>query len=606
MTIFIDKKNFIKLICTFFVLFVLVASSSTKDCVENYTCSTSITMFSKQSLEFNNQKLPYVNENAPKKGRITYAAIGTFDSLNPFILKGVSASGIGSIYDTLLTGAAEDIFTRHGFLVDKIMYANDKKSIIFDLKEGAKWHDGKPIVADDVVFTFNTLIEKGKPFYSAYYSDIESVEKLGEKRVRFNFKNADNRELPFIIGDLAILPKHFYEGKDFNDSFIDDFPLGSGAYKVKEVDAGRSVTYERVDNYWAKDLPFAVGLNNFDEIKYDYYRDATVAVEAFKSGEYDIRQENIARIWANSYNIPKVESGEIIKEEIPHQLPTGMQSFSFNLRREKFQDIKVREALGLAFDFEWTNKTLFYNSYDRTRSYFSNTIYEAKGTPSEQELEILNKYKDKIPASVFEEEYQPPVTDGSGNNRQNLIKAKKLLEEAGWVVKNGKLQNDKGEVFQIEFLINTNAFERVIEPYIKNLNRLGVQSTMRLVDPTQYIKRNEDFDFDVIVRSFGSGMIPGNELYNYWHSSRADINGSGNLSGVKNPVVDELVDKVIKSQTQDDLINNTKALDRVLQHNLYVVPHWNLQKFRLIYWNKFDKPEVTPKFGVGIDSWWVK
>ncbi len=600
------KSSFKCIYCTIFVSFMLSSFSTSYNCIDNYICSNSITMFAKEPLEFTSKHLPYVNPDAPKGGKVKYSVIGTFDSLNPFVLKGVSAAGVGGLYDSLLTSAAEDIFTRHGYLAEGIMLAKDGKSIIFDINKKAKWHDGKSITADDVVFTFNILKEEGKPFYSAYYSDVESVEKLSERRVKFSFKTSENRELPFINGDLAILPKHFYEGKDFNDSFTKNFPLGSGAYKVKSIDEGRSVTYERVAEYWAKDLPFSIGLNNFDEITYDYYRDATVAVEAFKAGNYDLRQENIARTWANAYNIPQVEKGEIIKQEIPHQLPTGMQSFTYNLRRDKFSDIRVREALGLVFDFEWTNKTLFYNSYNRTRSYFSNTIYEAKGLPSEAELEILNEYKGKIPDSVYKSEYNPAETDGSGGNRDNLIKAKNLLNDAGWNVKSGKLENDKGEIFKIEFLINSNSFERVIEPYAKNLKRLGIETSIRLVDPTQYVKRVEEFDFDIIVRVFGSGMIPGNELYNYWHSSGADTNGSGNLSGVKNEVIDDLVQKIINTETQEELINSTKALDRVLQHYHFVIPHWNIQTFRLIHWDKFEKPAQAPKFGVGIDSWWVK
>lgn len=604
------KNPPLRLYCTIFVSFLLsifsFASFAGQNCDKDYICSSSITMFAEESLAFDKDYLDYVNPDAPKGGEVKYAAIGTFDSLNPFILKGVPASGIGMIYDSLLTSVDEDIFTRHGFLAEKIMYAKDKKSIIFELRKEAKWHDGKPILADDVVFTFNILMEKGRPFYSAYYSDVESVEKLADRKVRFNFKNANNRELPFIVGDISILPSHYYKDRDFQSTSINEFPLGSGAYKLDKVNPERSVSYKRVENYWAKDLPFVKGLYNFGKITYDYYRDATVAVESFKAGQYDIRQENIARIWANAYNIDKVKNGEIVKEEIPHELPTGMQAFVLNLRKDKFQDVRVRKALALAFDYEWTNKTLFYNSYTRTRSYFSNSIYEAKGLAEGKELEILNSYKGKIPESIFESEYNPPKTDGSGNNRANLIAAKQLLSEAGWSVKSGKLVNGKGEEFNIEFLISGNSFERVIEPMVKNLKKLGINGSIRLVDTPQYIKRQEEFDFDVVVRVFGSGMIPGNELYNYWDSSRADVNGSGNLSGVKNPVIDDLVSKIVKAETQEGLIYNVKALDRVLQHNHYVIPHWNIQSFRMIYWDKFSKPKKSPKFGVGVDSWWIK
>jgi microcin C transport system substrate-binding protein len=608
------KKNSIKNCLllsyyTFFVSLFLPFSAFSLDCEDKYYCGNKITMFGGKSKLGDFEALPYVNQDAPKGGEVTYASIGTFDSLNSFVLKGVPASGIGMIYDSLTSSTLDEVFTRRGLVAEKIYMARDNSHIIFDINPEAKWHDGKNITADDVVFTFNKLIEEGNPFYKSYFADVEEVVNISESgqnnRVKFVFKRNDNRELPFIVGEMPIIPKHYWENKDFSKSTLEP-PLGSGAYKITEVDSGRSISYERVDNYWAKDLPINKGRYNFDKITYDYYRDATVAVEAFKAGEYDIRQENIAKNWANLYDIDKVKNGEIIKEEIPHSLPTGMQAFILNLRRDKFKDQKVRRALSLAFDFEWTNKTLFHSSYSRTRSYFSNTIYEAKGLPEGKELEILEQFRGEVPESVFLEEYNPPKTNGDGNNRQNLIAAKKLLEQAGWKVIEGVLKNSSGESFDIEFLISSNSFERVIQPYISNLKRLGIKANIRLVDPAQYIKRNDDFDFDVVVRSFGSGLIPGNELKNYWHSEVANVKGSGNLSGVENKVVDQLVEKIITSETTDDLIASTKALDRVLQHNNYVIPHWNIQKFRILYKNKFGKPEISPKYGLAIDSWWIK
>ncbi len=590
---------------TLFVVILLAPNfANAASCDEAYVCSKTLTMFGQVQNQIVDH-FPYVNPEAPKGGVIKYAVIGTFDSLNPFLLKGVPAAGISSIYDSLMMEGNDDIFTRYGLLAESVKMAKDKKSIIFVLNPKAKWHDGKPVTADDVVFTFNTLMEKGNPFYQSYYSDVKNVEKLSDLEVRFNFKTDQNRELPFILSELAILPKHYYDNHKFDVVSL-DVPLGSGPYEVDKVDAGHSISYKRVKDYWGNSISYVRGMDNFDSVNYDYYRDETVAVEALKAGQYDLRPENIARIWETAYNTDAVKDGKLKKEEIPHQLPTGMQAFVFNLRKDKFQDVKVRQALNLAFDFEWSNKTLFYNSYKRTRSFFSNSIYEAKGLPEGRELEILNEYKGKIPDEVFTSEYNPPVSDGSGSDRKNLLAAKDLLKQAGWEVKNGQLTNAKGEVFTIEFLLSSATFERVIEPYISNLKKLGIQATMRTVDDSQYIKRMETFDFDVVVHSYGSGQIPGNELSSMYSSKSADIPGSGNMSGIKNEAIDSLIDKVIKAQTQDELVASTKALDRVLQHEYYVIPNWNITKFRLIYWDKFAKPAQAPKYAVGIGTWWSK
>ena len=587
---------------TIFVLIILAPFSAFAECTPGYVCSKTLTMFgqaeNKEVSHFN-----YVNPNAPKGGDIKYGVTGTFDSLNPFLLKGVSAAGVGLIYDTLMTSNNDDLFTRYGLLADSVKMAVDKKSIIFVLDPKAKWHDGQPITADDVVWTYNTLLEKGNPFYKAYYRDVEKAEALNKSEVKFTFKTAKNRELPFILGELTVLPKHYYETHKFDEVTLEP-PLGSGAYKIDKVDPGRSISYKRVPDYWANHIPYNKGLNNFDEMHFDYYRDETVSVEGFKAGEYDTRQENVARIWATAYDFPALKEGKVIKAEIPHQMPTGMQAFVMNLRKEKFQDVRVRQALAYAFDFEWSNKTLFYNSYTRTRSYFSNSVYEAKGLPEGKELAILNKYRDQLPKEVFTKEYNPPVSDGSGSDRKNLIAAKDLLKAAGWEVKEGKLTNAKGELFEMEFLLDSPTFERVIDPYIANLKRLGIEATRRTVDPAQYIKRTEEFDFDIVARASGAGTVPGNELIDMYSSTVADINGSGNLAGIKNPVVDKLVERIIKAQNEDALIAACKALDRVLQHNYYVIPHWNITKFRVIHWNKFGKPAIAPKYSLGIGTWW--
>ncbi len=587
---------------TIFVLIILAPFSAFANCDEGYICSKTLTMFG-QAENKEASYFAYVNPDAPKGGNIKYAVTGTFDSLNPFLLKGVSASGVGLIYDTLMSSSNDDLFVRYGLLADSVKMAKDKKSIIFVLDPKAKWHDGKPITADDVIWTFNTIIEKGNPFYQTYYTDVEKVEKINQLEVKFSFKTDENRELPFILGEFSILPKHYYETHKFDEVTLEP-PLGSGPYKIGKVDPGRSISYERVPDYWGNHIPYNRGLNNFDVISYEYYRDDTVAIEALKGGEYDIRQENIARVWATAYNIDAVKDGRMVKAEIPHDMPTGMQAFVLNLRKEKFQDVRVRQALALAFDFEWENKTLFYSSYTRTRSYFSNSIYEAAGLPTGQELDILNQYKDKLPAEVFTKEYNPPVSDGSGADRKNLLAAKNLLKEAGWEIKDNKLTNAKGQVFEMEFLLNSPTFERVIDPYISSLKRLGIQASMRTVDPAQYIKRLEEFDFDVVASSFGAGSVPGNELTDMYSSKVVDTAGSGNIAGIKNEVVDALVEKVIKAKDEQTLIAATKALDRVLQHNYYVVPHWNITKFRLIHWNKFGKPKISPKYSLGIGTWW--
>ena len=587
---------------TIFVLIILAPFSALAECEEGYVCSKTLTMFG-QAENKEVSHFAYVNPDAPKGGNIKYAVTGTFDSLNPFLLKGVSAAGVGLIYDTLMTTSNDDLFVRYGLLADAVKMAKDKKSIIFVLDPKAKWHDGKPITADDVIWTFNTLQEKGNPFYKTYYADVDKVEKINTHEVKFSFKTDENRELPFILGEFSVLPKHYYETHKFDEVSLDP-PLGSGPYKIAKVDAGHSITYERVADYWGNHIPYTHGLNNFGNISYDYYRDDTVSIEALKAGEYDIRQENIARVWATAYNVDAVKDGRMVKAEIEHDMPTGMQAFVLNLRRDKFQDVRVRQALTLAFDFEWENKTLFYSSYTRTRSFLSNSIYEAKGLPEGLELEILNQYKDKLPEEVFTKEYNPPVSDGSGADRKNLLAAKNLLKEAGWEIKDGKLQNAKGEVMTIEFLLDSPTFERVIDPYLANLKRLGIQGSIRTVDPAQYIKRLEEFDFDSIATSFGAGTVPGNELIDIFSSKVVDVNGSGNLAGIKNEVVDSLIDKVIKAKDKDTLIAATKALDRVLQHNYYVIPHWNITKFRVIHWNKFGKPAVSPKYSLGIGTWW--
>jgi microcin C transport system substrate-binding protein len=441
--------------------------------------------------------------------------------------------------------------------------------------------------------------------YRSYYGDVTKVEKEGERGVRFTFKSAENRELPQILGQMPVLSKAYWSGRDFGKTTLDP-PLGSGPYKIESVDPGRSIIYRRVADYWGADLPVMKGRFNVDVIRYDYYRDATIALEAFKAGQYDIRVENSSKEWATGYDSPAVRAGLIKKEQIPNELPSGMQGFAFNLRRPLFHDPRVREALAYGFDFEWSNKNLFYGAYQRTRSYFDNSELAATGVPQGEELKILEKFRGQIPDPVFTTEYDPPKYDGSGNIRDGLRAALKLLKEAGWTFKGEKLVNDEtGQPFEFEILLDNPQFERIVLPFTKNLERMGMTARVRTVDPAQYQKRMETFDFDMAVVAFGQSLSPGNEQREFWGSAAADEPGSRNLIGIKNKVIDELVEELIKAPDRASLIAHTRALDRILQYGYYVVPHFHLSAFRVAHWDKFQRPATSPKYAIGMETWWV-
>ncbi len=551
----------------------------------------------------------YVNPDAPKGGEVVLAATGNYDSFNGFIAEGAPPVGLGRIYDTLVVGSSDEAFTEYGLLAESIEVPADKSYVQFVLREGAKWHDGVAITADDVVFTFESLIGKGDPFYQSYYENVSGVEKIDDRTVRFNFTGETNNELPLIMGQIAILPKHYWEGKDFA-AVTTEPPLGSGPYKVKEFDMGRSITYERVTDYWGADLPVNKGQNNFDIIHYDYYQDTTVSLEAFKAGKIDFRAENRAKNFATEFNIPAKDQGHLIVEALSHNRGTGMQGFVFNTRLPKFQDPKVRQALAYAFDFEWSNANLFYGQYTRTNSYFSNTELASSGLPEGKELEILEAYRGQIPDEVFTTEYTVPLTDGSGNVREGLAAAQKLLEEAGWTVQEGKLKNAAGETMDFEFLLFSPAFEPIVAPFVQNLERLGITATMNtLQDSAQIVERLRTFDFEMIVNTFGQSLSPGNEQRNYWSSEAADTEGSSNYIGIKNPVVDELINMIIAAPDRESLVATTRALDRVLLWNHYVIPNWYVPNDRVVYWNMFGKPEVPEPFygasGGFPGAWWV-
>ena len=551
----------------------------------------------------------YLNPDAPKGGALNLYAFGTFDSLNPFILKGHSADGLGLTFDTLMISSADEPFTRYGLIAESIEVPKDRSFAAFNINPKAKFHDGTPITAEDVVFTFNILREKGSPLYRFYYANVESAISTSPSRVLFTFKKgADNRELPLILSELPVLSKADMQGKDFTATTLTPF-LGSGAYKVAKIDQGRYITYERVKDYWAKDLPVNRGKNNFDTVKYDYYRDTSVSLEAFKAGAFDLRIENEAKKWGTGYDFPAVAEGKVILREFKHQLPSGMQGFVFNTRRPLFADRKVRQALSYAFDFEWSNKNLFYGLYHRTKSYFDNSVLAATGAPTKAELKLLEPYKDIIPPEVFLGTCPPPETDGSGDIRDNLIIAMNLLKEAGWEYKSGALRNKDGEPFIFEIMLDTSgasAWERITLPFVRNLKRLGIEAKIRVVDLTQYQARMNTFDFDMATVIWGQSLSPGNEQRSYWGSNSAAQNGSRNYIGITDKAIDAMIESIISAPSESALISATHALDRILQCNYFVIPHWHSKTTKIAFWDKFGMPSTTPMQGMDIMSWWIK
>lgn len=548
---------------------------------------------------------PWVNPEAPKGGRMALTAIGSFDSFNPYILRGAPAAGTSLIYDTLMMPSPDEASTEYAHLAQWVELPRDGRGITFVLNEAARWHDGQPVTAQDVVWTFNTLRQSGRPFYRAYWGDVTEVAAEDARRIVFRFGNGDNRELGQILGQMPVLPRHWWEGKDFAQPGL-TVPLGSGPYRIEGFEPGRSVTYRRVADYWGRNLPTRRGTQNFDVMRYDYFRDATVALEAFKAGQIDLRVENVAKEWATGYDFPAARRGLVKREEIRHELPTGMQGFAMNLRRPLFQDRRVREALGLVFDFEWMNANLFYGSYTRTTSYFSNSELAATGLPSEGELMVLSAFRGRLPEAVFTTEFRVPASDGSNNNRENARRALALLREAGWTVKERRLVNEKGEPFSFEILLNSATFERVALPYIQALQRLGIEARVRTVDPAQYQVRMDAFDYDMTVELFPQSLSPGNEQRDFWTSEKAKENGSRNTIGIADPIVDALVELIVAAPDRQALIDRTRALDRVLLWGHYVIPHWHSRSFRVAWWDKFGRPERNPRYALDLQAWWVE
>ncbi|WP_312570619.1 extracellular solute-binding protein [Stutzerimonas balearica] len=547
----------------------------------------------------------YANPDAPKGGVLRQAGFGSFDSLNPFINKGVSAEDIGLIYDTLTTNSLDEPFTVYGLLAEKIERGPKNDWVRFYLRPQARFHDGQPVTAEDVAFTFETLISQGAPQYRAYYADVDKVVVEGKRQVRFDFKHAGNRELPMILGQLPVLPKHWWAERDFTSGSLEP-PLGSGPYRVERVQPGRSISYARVEDYWGRDLAVNRGFYNFDRLVLDYYRDNTVALQAFKAGQFDYWLETSAKNWATAYDIPAVHEGRLIKEEIPNYNPTGMQGFIFNIRRPLLQDRRVREALALLFDFEWTNRQLFNGAYFRTHSYFDNSELASSGLPGKDELAVLEPLRGQIPDEVFEKPFELPVTDGNGIIREQQRRAYQLLTEAGWHVENDRMVDAQGKPVKLEFLLVQSEFERVLLPYKRNLADLGIELEIRRVDVSQYVNRLRSRDFDMIVSGFGQSNSPGNEQREYWHSVSADNPGSRNFIGLKDPAIDTLVEQLIAADTRQELITHTRALDRVLLWGHYVVPNWHIKTWRVAYWSHLAHPQVTPRQDIGLMTWWTR
>ncbi|MDF1780483.1 MAG: extracellular solute-binding protein [Alcanivoracaceae bacterium] len=552
----------------------------------------------------------YVNPNAPKGGELKLSALGSFDTFNPFLSKGDAAAGLSYLgnsylWDSLTVQSLDEPFSEYGLIAERMDIAKDGSAVTFYLRKEATFADGQPVTSEDVRYTFDTLKEKGRPFYDYYYGSITSAVAIDKHTIKFTFSENTNRELPLIIGQLPILPKHYFDKAGFEKADL-SIPMGSGPYKIASFKAGKSVTYELRDDYWGKDLAVNRGQHNFKKITYEYFLDDTVSLEAFKSGVYDFRAENTAKNWATAYDSPALKAGKIIQEEIKHNLPAGMQGMAFNIRKPIFQDRTLREAMILALDFEWSNKNLFYDQYTRTRSYFQNSEMAATGTPSKAELAILNKWRDKLPEEVFTKEYQPPKTSTASGIRGNLRTAQQMLNAAGYTVKDNQLYNPAGEPIKFEILLGSSAFERIVLPLTRNFKVLGINATVRTVDSNQYLERMRKFDYDMVVATFGQSNSPGNEQRDFWSSAAASRNDSRNVIGIEDPIIDELVEILIQADSREDLVTACRALDRVLQWNYYLIPNWHIDKFRVAYRNNLAHPATLPPYGISLDTWWSR
>ena len=553
----------------------------------------------------------YVNPGAPKGGEDIRRTVGTFDSLNPFIIQGNPAAGVGLIYDTLTTSSADEPFTQYCLLCLTIEVPADRSWVEYELRDDAFWHDDMPVTPADVIFSFNALREKGAPFYRFYYRDVAKVEQTGPRKVKFSFGEAQNPELALILGQLTVLPAHYWASRDISKPTLES-PLGSGPYRIADVKTGRSISVERVPEYWGRNHPVRIGRNNIDTLRFEYFRDPGVSRIALISGDIDRMSENSSKAWATEYTDTKpLRDKMLVQREFPHQRTAPIQGFVFNLRKPIFQDPRVREAVSLAFDFEWSNKNLFYGAYARTDSFFDNSDLGSRGLLKDAgagEREILEQFRGKLPEALFTSAYAPPATDGSGPRgiRGNLRRAAKLLEDAGWVIKDGRRVNaESGASFDFEILLGSQTFERVALPFARNLDRLGITANVMVVDASQYRQRTDGFDYDMITGGWGQSESPGNEQLDYWSSQAATRNGSRNQIGIADPAIDELIELVITAPDRESLVQRTRALDRALVWGHYVIPQWHITKDRVVYWDRYGIPEITPRSGVQTDAWWI-
>lgn len=552
----------------------------------------------------------WVNPSAPKGGRVRQFAQGSFDSLNQFPVQGQAASGLALVYDQLFAGSPDEPVTEYGLIAEWVSYPADFSSATFGLRPAARFHDGKPVTPEDVVFSFDTL-KKASPRYSTYYQQVAKAEKAGPNEVKFTFDVKDNRELPQIISQLPILPKHWWEAKSNKGEPRDitktslEMPVGSGPYKIKSFDTGRTITYERVKDWWAADLPVTKGQWNFDEIEITYYRDRVAPFEAFKKGDLDFWTESSAKSWATEYEFDAIKKGFAKKEQVPVVRVAPMQGFVMNQRRKVFQDPRVRRALWLAFDFEWANKNLFYDQYIRLKSFFDNSELASRGLPEGRELELLNEVKADLPPELFTSEWKNPLNATPEDARRNLSTAVKLLAEAGYVNKNGTLVDAAGQPLAFEILLDNPIWDRIVQPYKATLDKLGMKVTLRQVDSAQYERRTQDFEYDMIVHSFPQSESPGNEQREFFGTVSVDVKGSRNAAGIRNKAIDTLIEKVIFAKDRPELVAATRALDRTLLWNFYIVPQWHLPAQRIAYWDKFGRPVTLPKSGADfLQAWW--
>jgi microcin C transport system substrate-binding protein len=585
------------------------------------TRSNAIAVLAKPALPPDFPHFPYVDPNAPKGGEVTLASIGTYDSFNPFILRGTATNGmaspwvvlpggsgsgasVGHVWESLLTSSADEMASGYGHLAGIIELPADKMWVAFELRPEAKFSDGSPVTAVDVAWTYRTLLEQGRPSFRIQMADVKDVVVESPRRVVFHFNSNENRDLPLILGGLPVLPKHFFDGRDFTKPLTDP-PIGSGPYRIGSFELGRSVTYERRPDWWAADLPTGKGTNNFDRVRIEYFRDSTVAMEAFKAGQIDLRSENISKNWATAYDFPAVARGLVKKQDFAHHLPTGMQGYAMNTRRAVFANPLVRQAMAEVFDFEWANKNLFYGTYTRTLSYFSNSDLASSGIPQGDELKLLEPYRKELPPALFTEPYRLPVTDGSGNNREQLRHALELLQQAGWSVKERKLVDANGEPMNFTILLDEPSLERVALPYVQLLQKIGIDARVRTVDPAQYQHLTDDFDFDMIMMIYPQSDVPGNELRDYFTCAASKAQGSFNVPGVCDPAADALVERMVTAQDRDTLTTAAHALDRVLLWRWYMVPNWHSRTFHIAYWDRFGHPDVPIRDGFNFDTWWV-